>query len=267
MAKRTTETGDLDLLRLINAGLSLVTVVAAPVAAQSDQNGALDPEYSELIEQARRTGWHVVAEQTESGHLIGNPNATSRLTLFASYTCRECAQFEEEGGGALDLALLAPGHLQLEVRPRIDNSLDLAIALLAQCGEPQQFKTNHAMFMRSQSQWLSKYERAPASQKAYWARDTMGARRSLVAALDLDDMLARQQGFSQQDIQRCLTDRAAITRLRAADAQDAADFDLSEDSRGRLHLALDDRLLDGVHTWNGLYSVLLGKFAPSNQGN
>ena len=90
-----------------------------PALAQSSsgQSGTLSHPFSAFGGDGRRASWHAEVERTARGHRIGNPDAEAHLIEFMNYTCRDCARFAREGEGALDLALLAPGHMTLEVRP------------------------------------------------------------------------------------------------------------------------------------------------------
>ena len=65
------------------------------------------------------------------------------------------------GEPALELVLLMPGKISLEVRPVIRNALDLTVTLLAQCGDPSGFKSRHQALMLAQADWLGKARTAP----------------------------------------------------------------------------------------------------------
>lgn len=239
-----------------------VMAAAGPLAAQSLEN----PD-SSFKDTASRKAWHAMVERTERGFLIGNPDAEARLIMFTSYGCKGCHAFAFRGDPELDLALLAPGILSLEIRTRLDHPVDLPLALLASCGEPAKFKTNHAMFMRDQKRWMERWNSASAYNRDQWSRGYTSSRVSLVSALDYDDMMARRRGYSRMDLTRCLTDQEKVARLRANADADTDEFGLARlpDGDPGPYFALDGELLEGVHDWEALYPVLQKRFRPKSE--
>ncbi|MGB7419058.1 MAG: thioredoxin domain-containing protein [Erythrobacter sp.] len=227
-----------------------------PSAAQDSPNGLRNPD-SEFVDTTERGAWHAVIERTERGHRIGNPQAKTELIEFISYTCAHCADFAREGEGTLDLALLEPGLLTLEVRPVIRNALDLTVSLLVQCGDPAGFKQRHRLFLLSHDRWLSEAQRAPRTQQASWERGDAAARLSAARALDLDDMLV-ERGMSMIDVNACLSDETAARTLIGNGLADVADFAVP----GTPSFALEGELLKDVHGWDALYGVLSDYFRP-----
>lgn len=236
--------------------LATALVVATPVAAQNLEN----PD-SAFVDTTRKGNWQAVIEPTERGHLIGNPRADVRLIEFVSYTCSHCANFAVEGEPALDLVLLMPGEMSLEVRSVIRNALDLTVSLLVACGDTSRFKDRHRTFMTSQSQWLEKARQAPATQQAVWARADRNARMNMAQSLDLDDMLTKR-GQSIAEVNACLMDDDAARALMDNAKADATEFKVP----GTPSFALDGKLLNGVHSWSALYPVLSERFKPDNSG-
>ena len=246
------------LLGAIAAVATLALAPALPATAESpaQENQLRDPR-SAFVPDGRRAAWHAEVERTERGHLIGNPEAEAALIEFISYTCGHCATFAREGEGALDLVLLAPGHMTVEVRPVIRNAIDLTVSLLVQCQGPEKFKDSHRLFLMRQDQWLGKARQAPQSQQAIWARGDRAARVAMAQALDLDDMLA-DRGASMADIRTCLNDDAAARALIDNSNADRTEFGVP----GTPSFALDGELLDGVHDWRSLSPVLEERFRP-----
>ncbi|MEL7219423.1 MAG: thioredoxin domain-containing protein [Pseudomonadota bacterium] len=238
----------LALLPALAAALS----VAAPVAAQSEDLSNPD---SEFVDTTRKGNWHTVIAPTERGHVIGNPRADMQLIEFVSYTCGHCANFAAEGEPAIDLVLLIPGKMTLEVRPVIRNALDLTISLMVACGDTSKFKDRHRAFMTSQSQWLEKAASAPASQRSIWGRADRNARVNMASALGFDDMLANR-GMSRAEITACLMDDGAARALIDNGNADATEFKVP----GTPSFALNGTLLEGVHTWKALYPVLSERY-------
>ena len=94
--------------KAVLAGLLLA---AAPISAVVAQN------------------WDATYSATDGGQLQGNPQASTRLTTFVSYTCPHCANFETQAEGPLRLAYVQTGRVAVEVRHVIRNPVDLAAAL------------------------------------------------------------------------------------------------------------------------------------------
>lgn len=231
-----------------------LVVLAAPGTAQQ----SLENSRSAFDGVDPQGNWSAAVARTDRGHLIGNPETETRLIEFISYTCSHCASFAMEGEPAIDITLLMPGKMAVEVRPVIRNALDLTVSLLAQCGDPAGFKDRHRAFMYGQSQWIAKFQNAPQSQKAIWARADKTSRMSAASALGLTDMLV-QRGQSIADVNACVMDDAAAQKLLDNDAADRTDFKVA----GTPSFALDDQLLVDVHNWAALYPLLSARFAPA----
>ncbi|MEE4316810.1 MAG: thioredoxin domain-containing protein [Erythrobacter sp.] len=238
-------------------GVALLAVTVPGGAQQS-----LDTPRSAFDGVDAQGNWSAAISRTERGHLIGNPDADARLIEFVSYTCGHCASFAMEGEPAIDLTLLTPGKISVEVRPVIRNALDLTVSLLAQCGDPSGFKDRHRAFMYGQKEWIAKFQNAPQSQQAIWARADKASRMNAASALGLADMLV-QRGQSIADVNACVMDDAAAQKLINNGTADRLDFEVA----GTPSFALDGKLLENVHNWAGLYPVLSARFAPPAEGD
>ncbi|UAB77690.1 thioredoxin domain-containing protein [Erythrobacter sp. SCSIO 43205] len=237
--------------------------LAAPsTAQQSDsqqaENQLKDPPSAFLVDK-RRASWHAEVQRTERGFMIGNPKAEASLIEWISYTCPACANFAREGEGAMDLALLAPGHMNVEVRPVIRNAIDLTVSMLVQCGGEEEFKERHRMFMMGQRTWLPKVQSAPQTQLASWSSGNKAARLSMASALGFDDMLANR-GVSRMDISTCLSNDEAAQALVQNGSADRTEFSVTSTPS----FALDGERLADVHGWNTLYPVIAERFKPEN---
>ena len=241
-------------LSLLGAAL---IALAAPLGAQQD----LASPGSAFKGVDPQGNWSAAAIRTERGHLLGNPKAETRLIEFVSYTCGHCASFAMEGDPAIDLTLLMRGRMAVEVRPVIRNALDLTVTLLAQCGDAAGFKERHRAFMVGQSQWLAKFQNAPQSQQAIWARPDKASRMNAASALGLADMLV-QRGQSRADVNACVMDDRAAQAIIDAGTADRLEFKIP----GTPSFALDGKMLDNVHSWSALYPVLSQRFAAAPDG-
>jgi len=240
--------------------LAALALPAAPVEAQAQvkpKEDLANPE-SAFTGSAGNGSWQAKVTRTEKGHLIGNPKAESTMIEFISYTCPHCADFVAEGEQGLDLTLVAPGKMNLEVRSFIRNPIDLAVSLLAACGPLDGFKDRHRRLMTTQSEWLDKARNAPRSQLEIWFRGDANARVNAATALGLVDMFAKT-GLSRAAINTCLTDDKAAAKL--LDDTDAARSEFAVP--GTPSFVLDGKLIKDVHDWKALYPVLSARFAPA----
>ncbi|MEM7703017.1 MAG: thioredoxin domain-containing protein [Pseudomonadota bacterium] len=234
-------------------GLTLAS--PSPSAAQSLSNTP-----SELIDDLPEQPWLSVTERTEKGHQNGNPNAEAHLIEFISYTCSGCAQFAKQSGGTLDLAAVGPGHISVEVRPVIRNSIDLVASLLAQCGDPSGFKKRHQALLYSQDTWWTKAVQAPQSQKSIWARETPEARINAATAIGLDATM-RDAGLSTSQIMGCLRDETSAQRILADDKANRLEFAIPRTPS----FAIDGQSVEGAHGWPSLSQALQTRFRPKAQ--
>ncbi|MBI1403061.1 MAG: thioredoxin domain-containing protein [Porphyrobacter sp.] len=245
------------MIRFLAAAGAALAVLASPAIAQQPKPQDLSTPRSAFPGVDPQGNWSAAVARTERGFLLGNPEADTRLIEFISYTCPHCAHFAMEGDPAIDLTLLMPGKMAVEVRPVIRNALDLTISLLVQCGDPAGFKDRHRAFFYAQSAWMAKYMNAPRSQQAIWSRFGKDSRMNAASALGLADILV-QRGQSISEVNACVMDDVAAQRILDNDAADRAEFKVT----GTPSFALDGKLLTEVHDWTALYPVLSARFAP-----
>lgn len=246
---------------MIRTPLALMAALTALAAPALLAQGIEDPRTA-FPELMANQDWSGNVERTERGHRIGNPEAEAELIEFLSYTCGHCADFAQQSGPTLDLVGIGPGKISVEVRPAIRNELDLTLSLLAQCGDPSQFKKRHRMLLYSQSDWLAEARRAPQGQKAIWMRGGAAGRLNAARALDLDDLMVAN-GLTLPQVNACLQDEAAAETIRANARADREDFAIE----GTPTLALDGEKLENVHSWPALAQVLLDRFRPDANGS
>lgn len=239
----------------ILGGVALTGPAIAQTQASQQDLSNPDSAFAALAQQGK---WQAVVKRTESGHLIGDPEAGSAMIEFISYTCPHCATFTQEGERGLELVLISPGKMSLEVRPVIRNPLDLAASLLAACGDATGFKDRHRMLMNTQDEWFENAKNAPRSQIEIWFRGDSSARLNMATALGLVDMLAKA-GQSRSAINACLTDDAAAQKLIENSDADRVEFAIP----GTPSFALDGKLIKDAHDWKALYPILSAYFADA----
>ena len=215
-----------------------------------------------LAAPAAAQNWDATVAETPAGHRVGNPDADMSVILFTSYSCPHCAHFEVESDAAMRLAYIATGKANMEVRHVLRNPLDVAAALVTECGPEDKFWANHRTLLRDQDRWLKIAAEAGQAQTARWMTGSLGERMKAIAS-DLGFYrLMEQRGYSVPELDRCLTDQAALQSLIARAESDAAEFAVP----GTPSFALDGALLDGVHSWQGLSSAMqAAQSAPAGE--
>lgn len=196
--------------------------------------------------------WLTTVAATENGHRIGNPQAKTRLIEFVSYTCPHCGEFFREGDGALKAALVQPGKGSVEVRHVIRDVVDLTATVLVNCGDRSKFWSNHDLFFSRQQKWMGTWQLALPAQRRRWQSGPMPQRLQAVAGdLGFYEMM-EGRGYTRAQLDRCLTDDAAIKALvaRAEAGADAYGVNATPS------FVVNGKLLDGVHTWNELQKAL-----------
>lgn len=194
---------------------------------------------------ANRTG--MVTVTATGTHLLGDPAAKLKLTEYISYTCPHCAHFHAESDATLRLTMVAPGKGSIEVFPYIRNPIDMAAALLVECGGPARFTRLHDTFLNTQAQWMAKIGTLSDAQRARWDNGPVGGRMLAISA-DLDFYrIMDNAGLTRPQVDRCLTDGAAMKRLAAqTEAATAAGVDATPS------FAIDGVVLTGTHDWTML---------------
>lgn len=242
---------------LLCAAAAVMAAATGPALAERQQQDLARPD-SAFEPQDNPGNWQTTIARTDRGHLIGNPRADTKLIEFISYTCPHCSDFAARGEPALEIVLLKPGKMSVEVRPVIRNEIDTTVTLLAQCGDPAGFKARHQALMLSQADWLGKARAAPQSQKAIWLKGDRASRANAASALGLTAMLA-QRGQSIAELDACVADDTAAAALRANSQADYDDFGVP----GTPSFVLDGKLLPEVSSWEALYPVLSAKFSAA----
>lgn len=191
----------------------------------------------------------------EGNHVLGNPAAQMKLVEFVSYTCPHCAEFERRADGALRVAYVAPGKLSVEVRNYVRDPIDLAVALLTNCGAPQKFFLNHTAFLRSQDRWLATYAEAGATQRARWQHPDLPTRMRYIATDFRFYEIIATRGYDRRAADACLADEAEARRLaeQTAEAQ-------RQGIRGTPSFMLDGAVLAGTHDWQALDLQIRARF-------
>ncbi len=196
----------------------------------------------------KTVSWNTtVALTAEGGHLVGNPAAPVKLVEYVSYTCPQCATFMIQSAGALQIGYISSGKVSVEVRHLVQGPVDLAAAMLANCGPTTKFALNHAALMRSQASWRATLTQAGAAQKQRWVTGALVTRNRAIA----DDMhwfeIMEARGYNRITTEKCLGDQAVANRIgEQSKAGYASGITLPPS------FTINGTLLETAHTWSEL---------------
>lgn len=227
-------------LALPLAALALVTSAQAAPARKS------------ALPAAASADWATRLEARDSGHVLGNPEADTRLVEYMSYTCSHCAEFARTGDAAIKLFLVPQGKVSFEIRHLLRDPIDLTATLLTHCGDSANFLRNHHAIISRQAEWLAAARATSQAQRTRWSFGTNVARRRAIASdLGFYDIM-EDRGYSRAKIDQCLADEAKANVLAETTQRDVQTLGL----QGTPSFVLDGKLLDGVHSWEALKPVL-----------
>ncbi len=206
------------------------------------------------------TNWNNTIAVTPSGsHLLGNPNAPTKLTEFISYTCPHCATFDREGSDRLRLYLVGPGKLSIEIRNFVRDPIDMTVALLTNCGPPAKFVMNHTAFLRSQSVWIANAEKTTPTQRNRWSTGDPASRFRAIASDFGFYAIMERRGYVRSVTDRCLADLPLAKRL-ADQTKAASEMGVN----GTPSFLLNGELLAGTHSWDALKLQLEAQSLPQS---
>ena len=200
------------------------------------------------LSAAAAPGWNFTVTQNPDGsHILGNPKAKVKLTEYVSYTCSHCAHFQAEADGKLHLSYVGSGNVSVEVKHMLRDPVDLAVALLTNCGPKEKFFGNHDVFMRRQQDWIQPLMTANPAQRARWSTgDNITRLRAIASDFKLYAIM-ESRGYTRPALDHCLADKAQADRLAA---QRTAAAELGVDSTPSF--AIDGVVLAGTHDWDTL---------------
>ncbi len=206
-------------------------------------------------------GWNQTVERTDGGHVIGNPDAELKITEFISYTCPHCATFAREGEAPLQIAYIGSGKGSLEVRHLILNQVDLTAAMLAWCGDKDNFPGNHTAFMLKQDVWLGEARKASAGQTARWQNENLRERNRAIATDLKFYTIMEGRGYSRVETEECLADTAIGEQLMDNTTRNMEVHGV----QGTPSFLLNGTLLDATHSWSALEPKLNEAYLALNK--
>jgi protein-disulfide isomerase len=195
--------------------------------------------------------WTRTVTMTADGaYVLGNPRAPTHITEYLSYTCPHCAHFVAEASAPLK-DRVRRGLVRIELRNAIRDAYDLTAAVLARCGGKARFFADSEALFGQQATWLPKVQAYENTRGDKAFEDTGARLADIAAATGLTGFIAKR-GLKPQVQRQCLADKRTQDLL-AAMAKDAWEDRKIE---GTPTLAVNGRLLPGVHDWAGLSAAL-----------
>jgi protein-disulfide isomerase len=199
-----------------------------------------------------RPNWAAtVAVQADGTHVLGNPDAKVKIDEFISYTCPHCASFQREAEAPVRIAYIMPGKVAMRVVHVVRDPVDLAVAMLTNCGDPNGFFARHNAFLASQRVWLARANATTEAQRARWIGGAVPTRmRAIASDLDFYTIMSRR-GTSRAQTDRCLAD-VEVARRVAAQRGEAERIGLA----GTPGFAIGGVLLEEVSDWSALKAAI-----------
>jgi protein-disulfide isomerase len=195
-------------------------------------------------------------ETAQGGYVLGNPKAKVQLVEYMSFTCPHCAHFTVEGAAPLKHDYVLHGEIAYEVRNAVRDAFDLTAALLARCGGKQRFFGNMEMIFANQGTWTANLQKidTAALQKA----DHATIVKLIAQGSGLSTMMAKR-GFSNAQLNQCLTDKAATDKIIAM-TKDAWEI---RKIPGTPAFYINDKLAESTTTYAQLEPQIKAAVAPT----
>lgn len=154
----------------------------------------------------------IVAVSQAGGYVMGNPDATLKITEYGSYTCSHCGDFAETSAEDID-SMIDTGKMSFEFRPYVRDPLDMTVALLAGCaGTEPYFPLSHQLFANQRTM----FETAQgAGEETYGAAMEKPVNERFFALAQMAGLIdfVKQRGISEEKAKQCLSDETQIEAL------------------------------------------------------
>lgn len=202
--------------------------------------------------QAARSDFASLVTRGENGsHILGNPNAPTKLVEYVSYTCPHCAHFTAESSALMRARYVGPGTVSVEVRHIVRDPIDMAMAAAANCGAPARFFSRHEALMAQQSAILARVQALPNATLQAWGQGEATTRLRRVADDSGVTAWMRLRGFTPVQINTCLADVSLQNRLVAM-----TNVGTTAGVTGTPNFAINGALLPNVYSWAALSPLL-----------
>lgn len=237
------------------AALASLALLSMPLAACGDKSASSDAstvKAGENVPPPTGQKWTDTVSVTEAGgYAMGNPEAAIKVVEFGSYTCPHCRDFMSESSEEVD-KMVETGKMSFEYRPFVRDPIDMTMALLAECGEPEIFfPLSHQLFDNQ----VAMFEKVQgAGDAAYQQAMQKPAEQRFIALAELGGLLdfVKQRGLAEDKAKQCLADGKKAEALAAQVQQATEKYDIS----GTPTLLLNNRVVENVASWPAMRSKL-----------
>ncbi|MGE4429495.1 MAG: thioredoxin domain-containing protein [Sphingobium sp.] len=193
----------------------------------------------------------MVVATEKGGYLMGNPDATIKVTEFGSYTCPHCADFTEKSADDVQ-KMVNSGKMSFEFRPFVRDAVDMTMTLIAGCNGPETyFPFSHQLF-GNQAAVFEKLQ--GAGDAAYTQAMSQPPQDRFIALAQLTGLIdfAKQRGLAEDKAKQCLADGKQAETI-AAHVQDAT---TSYNISGTPTLLINDKVVENAASWDVLKEKL-----------
>ncbi|MHA6318090.1 thioredoxin domain-containing protein [Altererythrobacter sp. CAU 1778] len=195
--------------------------------------------------------WAEMATETpEGGILVGNPDAPIKLVEYASHTCSHCADFAGEAAEELRSDYISTGRVSFELRNLIRDGLDLTIAQLVRCGEPEGVQPLADQAWGNLNQMFETAQANGAAMEAAMQAKENVRYKQIAEASGLYDFFAAR-GISRDQAAACLSDPAKGRAILERSQTQANELNIE----GTPTFFLNGRNI-GTHNWASLEPLL-----------
>ena len=208
---------------------------AAPLAlslAACGDSATADGEIAEgepiaAIAAPAGQSWADTATVSEyDGYIIGNPDAPIKLVEYASLTCGACAAFSTDAAEALRDKYVNSGVVSYEIRNQVHNGIDLVLARLVRCGQPESF---HPLAEQVWTNLGPIMQTAQSNPQALEAAMTLPEDQRFAAvgqASGLYEFFAAR-GLSVNQANTCLADNASVMAIADRSEKQSEEFNVT----------------------------------------
>lgn len=244
---------------MTNRKLALAALIAAGLGLGAASLGAAAPAKRKAgpLGSAAAHNWNgTIAVAPNGAHTLGNPDAPLKLTEYVSYTCPHCAHFTQQAEAPLRLTVVPRGQVSVTVSNVLRNAVDVAAALIVNCGDDKRFFVRHNAMLASQEKWIAHAENLSEAQQQRWGNGPLPQRlRAIASDVGFYEM-AQNWGMGRPQADRCLGDTAMLDKLKAQ--QDAAN---TIGVKGTPSFSINGALIDDAYSWDALQPILSARVA------
>lgn len=195
--------------------------------------------------------WAEMVTVTEyDGYLVGNPDAPLKLVEYASHTCGACAYFSMNGAGPLKKDYVSTGVVSLELRNLVRDPIDLVIATLVRCGQPENMPALADQAWASLEEIFATVNRNGAALDAATQLPPDQRFVAIAEAAGLIDFFAAR-GLSSEQARTCLADSERVQAIAARSQQQAQELNVT----GTPTFFLNGQRLD-ANQWQAIEPIL-----------